>query len=72
MVGLKDQTVCSKRCCNVKKPASETYEMLKVCVMTPWVENTPLNGVHVYKVVELRFRGLKVQFANRQRTEENV
>ena len=30
MVGLKDQAVCSESCCNVKKPASEAYEMLKV------------------------------------------
>jgi len=34
--------------------------------MMPWVENTPLNGVYVYKVVKFRVRGLKVQFANRQ------
>jgi hypothetical protein len=40
--------------------------LIKPCVMMPWVENTPLNGVHVYKVVKFWFRGLKVLFANRQ------
>jgi hypothetical protein len=40
--------------------------LIKSCVMKPWVENTSLNGVHVYKFVKFRFRCLKIQFANRQ------